>query len=88
VQNLKHHLSRCDDSARARESTPDGISGKDNWKIPCFVPKADAADGELMTIKRAAIALDVVPSTIYRLNNDGIIAGEQIKLGRDLQATG
>jgi hypothetical protein len=29
VQNLKHHLSRCDDSARARESTPDGISGKD-----------------------------------------------------------
>jgi HlyD family secretion protein len=28
------------------------------WKIPCFVPKADAAEGELLTIKRAAIALD------------------------------
>jgi hypothetical protein len=54
------------------------------WNIPCFVPKADAADGELMTIKCAAIALDVAPSTIHRLNNDGIIAGEQIKLGRDL----
>jgi hypothetical protein len=54
------------------------------WKIPCFVPKADAADGELMTIKRAAIALGVAPSTIHRLNNDGIIACEQIKLGRDL----
>jgi hypothetical protein len=53
-------------------------------RIPCFVPKADAADGELMTIKRAAIALGVAPSTIHRLNNDGIIAGEQIKLGRDL----
>ena len=47
------------------------------WKIPCFVPKVDAAEGELMTIKRAAIALGVAPSTIHRLLNDGIIAGEQ-----------
>jgi DNA invertase Pin-like site-specific DNA recombinase len=51
------------------------------WKIPCFVPKADAAEGELMTIKRAAIALGVAPSTIHRLLNDGIIAGEQITPG-------
>ncbi|MGA7452421.1 MAG: hypothetical protein WBW73_14420, partial [Rhodoplanes sp.] len=49
--------------------------------IPCFVPKADAAEGELMTIKRAAIALGVAPSTIHRLLNDGIIAGEQITPG-------
>jgi hypothetical protein len=33
------------------------------WKIPCFVPKADAAEGELVTIKRAAFALGVAPST-------------------------
>ena len=51
------------------------------WKIPCFVPKAGAAEGELMTIKRAAIALGVAPSTIHRLLNDGIIAGEQITPG-------
>jgi hypothetical protein len=51
------------------------------WKIPCCVPKADAAEGELMTIKRAAIALDVAPSTIHRLLNDGIIVGEQITPG-------
>ena len=37
--------------------------------------------GELLTIKRAAIALGVAPSTIHRLLNDGIIAGEQITPG-------
>jgi predicted site-specific integrase-resolvase len=34
-----------------------------------------------MTIKRAAIALGVAPSTIHRLLNDGIIAGEQLTPG-------
>jgi hypothetical protein len=52
-----------------------------NWNIPCFVPQADAAEGELMTIKRAAIAPGVAPSTIHRLLNDGIIVGEQITPG-------
>ena len=47
----------------------------------CFVPNADAAAGELLTIKRAATALGVAPSTIHRLINDGIIAGEQITPG-------
>ena len=51
------------------------------WKIPCFVPKADAAEGELVTIKRAAFALGVAPSTIHRLLNDGFVAGEQITPG-------
>ena len=46
-----------------------------------MVPKADAAEGELLTIKRAAIALGVATSTIHRLINDGIIAGEQITPG-------
>jgi hypothetical protein len=50
-------------------------------KIPCFVPNTDAAAGELLTIKRAAIALGVAASTIHRLINDGIIAGEQITPG-------
>ena len=34
-----------------------------------------------MTIKKAAIALGVAPSTIHRLLNDGIIAGEQLTPG-------
>ena len=52
-----------------------------HWKIPCFVPKTDAAASELLTIKRVATALGVAPSTIHRLINDGIIAGEQITPG-------
>ena len=45
------------------------------------MPKADAAERELVTIKRAAIALGVATSTVHRLLNDGIIAGEQITPG-------
>jgi DNA invertase Pin-like site-specific DNA recombinase len=52
-----------------------------HWKIPCFVPKTDAAAGELLTIKLVATGLGVAPSTIHRLINDGIIAGEQITPG-------
>jgi DNA invertase Pin-like site-specific DNA recombinase/uncharacterized protein YndB with AHSA1/START domain len=52
-----------------------------HWRIACFEPKAQPADGELMTIKKAAIALGVAPSTIHRLLNDGIIAGEQLTPG-------
>jgi DNA invertase Pin-like site-specific DNA recombinase len=52
-----------------------------HWNIPCFEPKAEAAAGELMTIKRAAAALGVATSTIHRLINDGIIAGEQLTPG-------
>jgi DNA invertase Pin-like site-specific DNA recombinase len=54
---------------------------RQNWKIPSFEPKADAADGELLNIRHAAKALGVAPSTIHRLLNDGIIAGEQVTPG-------
>jgi len=56
-----------------------------NWKIPCFVPKVDAAKGDLVTIKGAAKALGVAPSTIHRLLNDGVIAGEQVTPGAPWQ---
>ena len=56
-----------------------------NWKIPCFVPKADAGKGDLATIKGAAKALGVAPSTIHRLLNDGVIAGEQVTPGAPWQ---
>jgi hypothetical protein len=41
-----------------------------------------------LTIKRAAIALGVAPSTIHRLINDRIIAGEQITPGAPELAVG
>ena len=52
-----------------------------HWKIPCFAPKEGAEQGDLLTIKAAAAQLGVATSTIHRLLNDGIIAGEQITPG-------
>ncbi|HKA47515.1 MAG TPA: recombinase family protein [Methyloceanibacter sp.] len=54
---------------------------RQHWKIPGFEPKADTADGELLNIRHAAAALGVAPSTLHRLLNDGIIAGEQVTPG-------
>ncbi|WP_247400900.1 helix-turn-helix domain-containing protein [Bradyrhizobium sp. 76] len=51
-----------------------------HWKIPNFQDKPQAA-GDLLNIKQAAAALGVAPSTIHRLLNDGIIAGEQLTPG-------
>src|SRR5260370_5743204 len=34
VQDRKHRSERCDDSTSRRESSPDGIFGKDTQKIP------------------------------------------------------
>jgi DNA invertase Pin-like site-specific DNA recombinase/predicted DNA-binding transcriptional regulator AlpA len=45
--------------------------------IPSFQEKP-RADGDLMSVKQAAVALGVASSTIHRLLNDGIIAGEQL----------
>jgi DNA invertase Pin-like site-specific DNA recombinase/predicted DNA-binding transcriptional regulator AlpA len=52
-----------------------------HWGIPCCEPTTDQAEGELVTVKKAAAALGVAPSTIHRLLNDGIIAGEQLTPG-------
>jgi predicted DNA-binding protein (UPF0251 family) len=52
-----------------------------HWQIPCFETKAHLLDGELLTIKKAASALGVAPSTMHRLLNDGIIPGEQLTPG-------
>ncbi len=65
-----------------------------HWNIPCFEPSATAAEGEPLTIKKAADALAVAPSTLHRLLNAGIIPGEQptpgapwrIRLTKDVMA--
>jgi len=49
--------------------------------IPRCVPSTGDADGELVTIKKAAAILGVVPSTIHRWLLDGFIAGEQLTPG-------
>ena len=52
-----------------------------HWNIPCFELSAEKAEGELLTIKKAAAVLGVAPSTIHRLLNDGIIPGQQLTPG-------
>ena len=49
--------------------------------IPRSAPSREPADGKLVTIKRAAEILGVVPSTIHRWLNDGFIAGEHLTPG-------
>src|SRR5258708_12913194 len=51
------------------------------WYNPSLDPTASTPEGELLTIKKAAVLLAVAPSTIHRLLNDGIIAGEQLTPG-------
>jgi predicted DNA-binding transcriptional regulator AlpA len=50
-------------------------------KITRFQPNGDSAEGELVTIKKAAKILGMASSTIHRWLNDGFIAGEQITPG-------
>ena len=52
-----------------------------HWHIPCFKPATEEPEGELLTIRKAAVVLGVAPSTIHRLLNDGIIGGEQLTPG-------
>jgi predicted DNA-binding transcriptional regulator AlpA len=52
-----------------------------HWKIPRFRPSPEPAEGELMTVRKAAAALGVAPSTIHRSLNDGAIVGEQFTAG-------
>jgi DNA invertase Pin-like site-specific DNA recombinase len=52
-----------------------------HWRIPCFQRKPEIAEGDVMTIAKAAVALNVAPSTLHRWLNDGLIVGEQVTPG-------
>jgi len=52
-----------------------------HWRIPCFQQKPEIAEGDVMTVTKAAAALNVAPSTLHRWLNDGLIAGEQATPG-------
>ena len=50
------------------------------WGIPCYQPVAEAPCAGLL-VHQVAKRLGVVPSTVHRWLNDGIIAGEQLTPG-------
>jgi DNA invertase Pin-like site-specific DNA recombinase len=54
---------------------------RNNWRIPCFQPKPELAQAEVLTVAAAAAALNVAPSTLHRWLNDGLVAGEQVTPG-------
>jgi DNA invertase Pin-like site-specific DNA recombinase len=51
-----------------------------HWNIPPF-NETSRSYGDLVPVRQAAGALGVAPSTIHRLLNDGVIAGEQLTPG-------
>ena len=52
-----------------------------HWDISCFEAGPSSTKGEPASIKKAAVALGVAPSTLHRWLNDGIIPGEQLTPG-------
>ena len=52
-----------------------------HWNIPCFEAGPPSTEGELASIKKAAVVLGAAPSTLHRWLNDGIIPGEQLTPG-------
>jgi DNA invertase Pin-like site-specific DNA recombinase len=52
-----------------------------HWKIPVCKAKPPTADDDIVTVRQAAAALGVAPSTLHRHINDGLIQGEQITPG-------
>jgi DNA invertase Pin-like site-specific DNA recombinase len=52
-----------------------------HWNIPVCKANPPTAPGEAVTVRQAAAALGVAPSTLHRHINDGLIRGEQITPG-------
>lgn len=69
-------------TATGQRFTANRVSSlRTHWKIPYFQPPAQPPAGEPITIKRAAEALGIAPSTMHRWLNDGFVAGEQLTPG-------
>jgi excisionase family DNA binding protein len=56
-----------------------------HWNIPRYEPPADQPVGELLSIKQAAVVLNMAPSTLHRWVNAGFVAGEQVTPGAPWQ---
>jgi DNA invertase Pin-like site-specific DNA recombinase len=55
-----------------------------HWEIP-RCERSESAEGELVTVQKAAELLRIAPSTVHRWINDGFIAAEQITPGAPWQ---
>lgn len=55
-----------------------------HWEIP-RCERSESAEGELVTVQKAAELLGIAASTVHRWINDGFIAGEQITPGAPWQ---
>ncbi|MCM8613296.1 MAG: recombinase family protein, partial [Candidatus Accumulibacter sp.] len=55
------------------------------WHIPRYEPPAHPPVGELLSIKQAAVVLNMAPSTLHRWVNDGFVVGEQVTPGAPWQ---
>jgi len=65
-------------SATGERFTAQIVGGVRRYRgIPRHQPSAKPADGELVTVEKAANLLGVVPSTVHRWLAEGFIAGEQ-----------
>jgi hypothetical protein len=54
---------------------------RQHWGIARHQPRVVPPEGELLTVKQAAVALGIAPSTVHRWLTDGFIAGEQLTPG-------
>jgi transposase len=73
-------------TARGLRFTANLVSNtRRHWQIPRFEPRPDCPEGELLSIKQAAKALNLAPSTLHRWVNEGFIAGEQVTPGAPWQ---
>ena len=65
-------------SATGERFTKINVGGLRRYRnIPTYKPPAEAPDGELLPVGKAAEELGVAPSTIFRWLQDGFIGGEQ-----------
>ena len=73
-------------TARGERFTASAVGNLRRYRhIPRCTRPADSPEGELVTIKRAAQILGLVPSTIHRWLTDGFLAGEQVTPGAPWQ---
>jgi hypothetical protein len=54
-------------------------------QIARYEPPAQPPEGELLSIAKAALALDVAPSTLHRWLAEGVVGGEQLTPGAPWQ---
>lgn len=69
-------------TVRGDRFTANKVSGlRQYWKIPRLETPSTPAQGEPVTIEKAAQILGVAPSTVHRWLADGFIGGEQLTPG-------